>query len=193
MLAAAAFGTLLHMKHIYLYVALPYFVLLFRQNQSIAGVAKLAAVVLLVSSFSLLPFAHQWPALLQRLFPFKRGLMHALPAANIWVLYTTLDRVLAKLLHIATENVFARGLVTDIKMAILPDVSPPATMLLTVLSQIVLFSFLYHVLRQYSNLLMDEKFKADIVAFVEAPDLAPFHAEHDPLRALFLLARVARP
>ena len=101
------------------------------------GVATLGAIVLGISAISLAPFALQLPDLLGRLFPFKRGLMHALPAANVWVLYTTFDRVLARMLRRDTSSVFARGLVTDIDMAILPDITPLVTLLCTILVQLV--------------------------------------------------------
>lgn len=64
-----------------------------------------------------------------RLFPFGRGLLHAYPAANIWVLYYALDRLVLVigrrfgLSFEAQELSFTSGIVTDIAPNVFPKVT----------------------------------------------------------------------
>ena len=102
---AFLFATVLCLKHIYLYLAPPFFVYLLRayclSQKSIlrvrfANSAKLAIVVAGVFGSAFVPFWNwaQLDQLRQRLFPFTRGLCHAYWAPNIWSIYAFTDRVL---------------------------------------------------------------------------------------------------
>ena len=99
------FALLLCMKHIYLYLAPAYFVLLLRAyclgKTSILHIRfknafKLGTAVLGIFGFALGPFLYmgQTDQLLKRLFPFSRGLCHAYWAPNAWAMYSFTDRVL---------------------------------------------------------------------------------------------------
>ena len=122
---------------------------------------RLAVVLLLVFGGALGPFWYwgQLDQLLSRLFPFSRGLCHAYWAPNIWSIYSFSDRVL---LYCECGNFYAdiiltiavapmigfrvdmngkdsvtRGLVGDSSFAVLPNVSPKTTFVMTILFQIV--------------------------------------------------------
>ena len=99
------FAILLCLKHIYLYLSLPYFVYLLRVycfdprsmlRPRFGNAFKLGIGVLGVFGIAFGPFAF-WGQLLQlkeRLFPFSRGLCHAYWAPNIWAIYSFIDRAL---------------------------------------------------------------------------------------------------
>lgn len=121
---AFVFATLLNFKHIFLYVAPVYFVYLLKSyclvqtkigtdkterrsghvltsyfegtQFSIINFIKLGVTVAIVFAASLGPFIYmnQIPQLLSRLFPFKRGLVHAYWAPNFWALYIFADKLL---------------------------------------------------------------------------------------------------
>lgn len=153
------FAVLLHLKHIYLYVAPVFFVYLLRSycfgSASEGGLKallgsfrvvrflQLAGTVILVSVVSLWPFLSQTQLvqLGQRLFPFKRGLCHAYWAPNWWALYAASDRVMAlsglmpKSAAEANASTTA-GLVRDSSFLFLLDVRPVCTFLLTLLFQL---------------------------------------------------------
>lgn len=107
------FAILLCMKHIYLYLALAYFVYLLRAycfdpksifRPRFGNAFKLGLGVLGVLGIAFGPFAY-WDQLLQlkdRLFPFSRGLCHAYWAPNIWAMYSFTDRVLIPRMHPVT-------------------------------------------------------------------------------------------
>lgn len=149
------FAALLCLKHIYLYLAPAYFVFLLRayclSPKSIFRIGfgnalKLGAGISLIFASAFGPFVYwgQTAQLLGRLFPFSRGLCHAYWAPNIWAIYSFTDRVLIYLapylgLNVNREavNSVTRGLVGDTSFAVLPDVPPRATFLLTVLFQVI--------------------------------------------------------
>ena len=104
MWACLWFSVLLNLKHIYLYITPAVGIYLLRSalkppNQYVKwfkNLLKMASIVLLVFILSFGPFImmNQLKTVLQRLFPFKRGLCHAYWAPNIWALYNILDKVL---------------------------------------------------------------------------------------------------
>ncbi|KAI0772707.1 glucosyltransferase [Irpex lacteus] len=150
------FAVLLNFKHIYMYLAPAYFIYLLRAFcLSPTGellptrFLALANTVILVFLVSLGPFLlmGQLPQLLSRLFPFTRGLNHAYWAPNVWALVTAADRVLLQVakrfgvygLQINTSGVAStsRGLVGDTVFAIIPNVKPIHTFIITIAFQTV--------------------------------------------------------
>lgn len=90
-------------RHIYIYMAPPYFVYLlraycFEPNGSFkfSNLVKLGSTVIAIFVVSLGPFIQHLPQLGSRLFPFTRGLNHAYWAGNVWALVTVADRALLK-------------------------------------------------------------------------------------------------
>jgi alpha-1,3-glucosyltransferase len=74
--------------------------------------------------------------MLQRLFPFSRGLNHAYWAANIWSLYTFADRVLVKVLPaVSIDDISAsasRGIIGDTRFTFLPQIEAMHCFVLTI-------------------------------------------------------------
>ncbi|KAJ1964333.1 glycosyl transferase [Dispira parvispora] len=162
--AGMVFSVLLNFKHIYAYVAPAYFVYLLSgyclgRDPVLAlrkrtpspwletgwRLAKLGSLVSLVFAVSLGPFLYtnQLSQLITRLFPFKRGLCHALWAPNFWALYSVGDRLLYHIVRslgiwaqVKPTASMTRGIVGDVVFAVLPDISPRATFILTVLVQL---------------------------------------------------------
>lgn len=148
------FAGLLCFKHIYLYLAPAYFIYLLRayclSPRSIFRIQYLNSIklgtgiiVIFLAAFG--PFAYwgQIPQVLSRLFPFSRGLCHAYWAPNVWAMYSFTDRVLiyiAPYLKLPVNRdaltSVTRGLVGDTSFAVLPDITPRQTFLLTILSQL---------------------------------------------------------
>ncbi|KAG6809984.1 hypothetical protein H0H92_013810 [Tricholoma furcatifolium] len=147
------FAILLNFKHIYMYLAPAYFIYLLRGfcmspsgELHIKNFLSLANAVIAVFVVSLGPFIlmGQIPQLLSRLFPFTRGLNHAYWAPNAWALVTAADRVLLRYVNHTGVDVpinlpgvasTSRGLVGDTVFAILPNVKPIHTFLVTILFQ----------------------------------------------------------
>ncbi|KAI1173898.1 glycosyltransferase family 57 protein [Nemania sp. FL0916] len=147
------FAALLCMKHIYLYLAPAYFVFLLRMyclsprsvfRIQFANCLRLGAGISLVFATAFGPFAlkGQVPQILSRLFPFSRGLCHAYWAANVWALYSFLDRILILVaprlglpLKVEAINSVTRGLVGDTAFAVLPEITPRLCFALTLLFQ----------------------------------------------------------
>ncbi|KAF8974193.1 glucosyltransferase [Flammula alnicola] len=102
---------------------------------------SLANAVIAVFVVSLGPFAlmGQIPQLLSRLFPFTRGLNHAYWAPNFWALVTAADRVLLKYVQLTESGIASssRGLVGDTVFAVLPNVKPIHTFIITVAFQLI--------------------------------------------------------
>lgn len=146
LLGGALFAALLCTKHIFLYAAPLYFVHLLRHY--CAGRGAAARFVLLGSTVAAIfgaafgPFVAtgQAQALLARLFPFGRGLVHAYWAPNVWALYAAADRCLAALLPRLGLSVAAQaasmtgGLVGVAQFAVLPQVRSGATAALALLA-----------------------------------------------------------
>lgn len=124
---------------------------------------KLGLSIMVVAALAFGPFAvaGQIPQVLSRLFPFSRGLCHAYWAPNVWALYSFLDRALiygryytvtgAKLTCLAAPylqisvnydavNSVTRGLVGDTAFAVLPEITPRTTFILTLMAQAVSLS-----------------------------------------------------
>ncbi|KDR83864.1 hypothetical protein GALMADRAFT_236321 [Galerina marginata CBS 339.88] len=149
------FAVLLNFKHIYMYLAPAYFVYLLRSfcisptgQIHVKNFLSLANAVIAVFVVSLGPFAlmGQIPQLLSRLFPFTRGLNHAYWAPNFWALITAADRVLLKYAQLTGANIAiqesgvassSRGLVGDTVFAVLPNVKPFHTFVITVAFQLI--------------------------------------------------------
>lgn len=140
--SAFYFAYLLHMKHIYMYIAPVYVVYLFkfyclRKGNWFQNLLKLGVIVLGVTTASHGPFITHLPQLLSRLFPFKRGLSHAYWAPNFWALYNFVDKFLAVTLHkksgLATGT---GGLVKTYEHEVLPVITPFATFLITFLAML---------------------------------------------------------
>ncbi|KAK3747080.1 hypothetical protein RRG08_046467 [Elysia crispata] len=152
------FSVLLNMKHIYIYIAPPYFVYLLRtycfqrdrpvsfSTFSKTNFVNLASVVLVVFGLSFGPFVyhHQLGQVMSRLFPFKRGLVHAYWAPNVWALYNGVDKFLTvlglKTCLLQAEAVPAAsmtgGMVQEYSHVVLPSIAPLVTMILTALGMV---------------------------------------------------------
>ncbi|XP_034937292.1 probable dolichyl pyrophosphate Glc1Man9GlcNAc2 alpha-1,3-glucosyltransferase isoform X2 [Chelonus insularis] len=154
---ATWFAILLNLKHIYLYIAPSFIVWLLkwyclRSNQFFTRLIQLGIIVLAVTAISFGPFIHQLPQVLSRLFPFKRGLVHAYWAANVWSLYVGLDKILTVVwkqlgwlssMHVQTATMTG-GLVQESSLTVLASPTPLVTFIATICSMlpalIILFS-----------------------------------------------------
>ncbi|BGP16632.1 hypothetical protein JCM10213_000452 [Rhodosporidiobolus nylandii] len=147
---AALFAILLNFKHIFIYLALPFFVFLLRRHCYPPGsklqldrVIELGLIVAGVCALSFGPFVlaggpSQLQQILSRLFPFQRGLNHAYWAGNVWALVSAVDRVAVKYLvargwPISSEALTSssRGLIGSTTFGVLPNITPRATFALT--------------------------------------------------------------
>ncbi|KZV69873.1 glycosyltransferase family 57 protein [Peniophora sp. CONT] len=163
LMSGILFAVLLNFKHIYMYLAPAYFVYLLRSYcMSPSGsllpknLMLLGNAVIAVFGISLLPFLvmGQIPQLLSRLFPFTRGLNHAYWAPNAWALVTLADRALLQYvkrfgggLDVDASGVSSssRGLVGDTSFAVLPNIQPVHTFIITVLIQLIFLFKLWRV------------------------------------------------
>ncbi|GAA5982832.1 hypothetical protein JCM5350_003002 [Sporobolomyces pararoseus] len=149
-LCAALFAALLNFKHIFIYLAPPFLVFLFRKHCfppdgrfQLDRLVELGLIVVAVCALSFGPFVlvggiSQLQQIISRLFPFQRGLNHAYWAGNVWALVSAADRVLVKYLvsrgvqiDSAALTSSSRGLIGSTTFGVLPNVSPSVTFLLT--------------------------------------------------------------
>ena len=158
-LCGVLFGALLCCKHIFLYMAPAFFVVLLRRQvfgwgegeprarstaSILAALVRLGLPVLAVFAACVAPFVQQLDKLAGRLFPFGRGLCHAYWAPNVYALYNAADLALqraggasAAAAAAACETcVNTRGLVDTYKAGarthvVLPTLSPRLTTLVT--------------------------------------------------------------
>lgn len=161
-LSALLFASLLNLKHIFIYLAPPFLVYLFRahcmgKNQRLAFVKlmQLGSIVIGTCAASFGPFliASGFDGIVQiitRLFPFKRGLNHAYWAGNIWALYSTIDRILLKfqlsrgiIVDPSVLNSTSRGLIGDTAFGVLPTITPNTCLSLTLGFMIIIMSKLW--------------------------------------------------
>nr|XP_020666608.1 probable dolichyl pyrophosphate Glc1Man9GlcNAc2 alpha-1,3-glucosyltransferase [Pogona vitticeps] len=158
---AFLFAVLLHLKHIYLYVAPAYAMYLLRsycftannpdgsvrwRSFSFLRLTALGLIVCLVSALSLGPFIAwgQLPQVLSRLFPFKRGLCHAYWAPNFWAIYNAVDKAVSiiglKYEFLSPAKVpkaaMTGGLVQEFQHTVLPSVTPLAALTCTAISML---------------------------------------------------------
>ncbi|KAJ9476567.1 Dolichyl pyrophosphate Glc1Man9GlcNAc2 alpha-1,3-glucosyltransferase [Pseudozyma hubeiensis] len=175
LLCAFLFSSLLNLKHIYVYVAPPFLIFLLRSyvfpvGSKASDMGRCFERLLTVGVVTLTPFFASLAPLaidglrheagpigvlsqmVQRLFPFSRGLIHAYWAPNVWALWTFADRVLVKLLprvpalrallpasfatryDATASSGFAsasRGLVENISFGVLPEIRPSTCFILT--------------------------------------------------------------
>eukprot|EP00158_Paraphelidium_tribonemae_P007551 Partr_v1_DN28284_c1_g4_i7_m75283 putative Asparagine-linked glycosylation 8, alpha-1,3-glucosyltransferase homolog (S. cerevisiae) len=149
LVGAFIYAVLINFKHIYLYLAPAFFVYLLRRYCWKGGLysfdlkqfASLGLVVVGVFGVSLYPFRAQLPQLLSRLFPFKRGLNHTYWAANFWAVYSFVDVVLAHCMRSFFKfpidgSKLTKGILGAVQFAILPNITAPITLVLTILSHI---------------------------------------------------------
>lgn len=174
------FSVLLCFKHIYLYLAPAVFIFLLRAyclnlhydtkksflHNAVrlvqwTNLLELGTVVIVVFLTAFGPFVYYdvIPNLLERLFPFSRGLTHAYWAPNVWAVYSFVDRVLIQvyqrlpIARVVLEKVLkfdpsvlrnqkllnstTRGIVGDIEFLVLPTITPKLTFLLTLFYQVM--------------------------------------------------------
>ncbi|CAG5121033.1 unnamed protein product [Candidula unifasciata] len=159
------FAVLLNMKHIFIYVAPAWFIHLLRNfcfqgnkpvsltSFSLHNFLTLASVVALVFGASFGPFIYigQLPQVLSRLFPFKRGLVHAYWAPNFWALYSGVDKILATaavsagLVNQSSVPMASMtgGMVQEYNHVMLPSVAPLSTMILVLVAMVPALFFLW--------------------------------------------------
>lgn len=79
--------------------------------------------------------------MLNRLFPFKRGLCHAYWAPNFWSIYNVIDIISSKIYYINSGNMTqsTKGIIQDFQHQILPNIRPSTTFLITGLAMLPCF------------------------------------------------------
>ncbi|AES99183.1 dolichyl glycosyltransferase [Medicago truncatula] len=129
LLGGFVFAVLLCFKHLFAVAAPVYFIYLLRHY------------LVFASAFG--PFFHlgQIQQVIQRLFPFGRGLCHAYWAPNFWVFYIMSDKGLAFILRKLGFNIqtpaasFTAGLVGDSSpFSVLPRITPSVTFIMVLLA-----------------------------------------------------------
>ncbi|GAA94845.1 hypothetical protein E5Q_01499 [Mixia osmundae IAM 14324] len=136
------FASLLNLKHIFVYLAPPFFVYVARVHCFTANgfrtdrLLQLGTITALVCAASFGPFLavgglEAVREIIARLFPFQRGLNHAYWAPNAWALASAADRVLVKYymqtgraVNLEALASTSRGLVGDTSFGVLPNVTP---------------------------------------------------------------------
>eukprot|EP00124_Ichthyophonus_hoferi_P005050 Ihof_evm2s652 gene=Ihof_evmTU2s652 len=148
------FAILMNFKHLFLAVAPAYFVYLLAAYCFEAKTRTfypsrfllLGGSVLSIFCLSLGPFIWNGQLLqvVHRLFPFKRGLVHAYWAPNFWALYSATDKVLALALGVGQgQSVMTGGIVGEATHLVLPKITPLTTMIVTLLSMLPLMIVLW--------------------------------------------------
>ena len=98
LIGAALFALVLTFKHLYLVLAPWYFVYLLRRYcTSWQNFGRLALAVGPVLLLPFVPFRSCLPRLLERMFPFGRGLVHDYWAGNVWAIFMAIKKVVPQL------------------------------------------------------------------------------------------------
>ncbi|WAQ83698.1 hypothetical protein PtA15_4A146 [Puccinia triticina] len=169
-LSAGLFASLLNLKHIFIYLAPPFLVYLFRAHCmgtvdkkqrgksariSFVRLIQLGLIVIGTCAASFGPFLLSSGVdgilqIIHRLFPFKRGLNHAYWAGNVWALYSTIDRILLKyqlsrgiIVDPSVLNSTSRGLIGDTSFGVLPTITPNTCLSCTLGFMIIIMSKLW--------------------------------------------------
>uniref|UniRef100_A0A0K2U9V0 Alpha-1,3-glucosyltransferase n=1 Tax=Lepeophtheirus salmonis TaxID=72036 RepID=A0A0K2U9V0_LEPSM len=135
------FAVLCNFKHIFAYTAPAYVVYLFGTYCFQSGHFKLDKLLILgltvisvcVMSFGPFIYFGQFATVLLRLFPFKRGLVHAYWAPNFWALYNFLDKTISVILRVPTKASMTGGLVQEYSHTTLPSIPPSVTLIATLI------------------------------------------------------------
>ncbi|KAH7637168.1 dolichyl pyrophosphate glc1man9glcnac2 [Dermatophagoides farinae] len=154
------FAVLLNFKHIYLYMAPAYFIYLFIEHCLIRDsrgsitmkirlniLLRLIAIVIGVFVVSFLPFIinGQFYNLINRLFPFQRGLTHSYWAPNFWALYNGYDLLMARFYRTTDrQSPYTGGLVQQSEHLILPTITPAITLAIIVVIIITISATYIH-------------------------------------------------
>ena len=174
LLLALTFSCLVLSKHLFAPLGIPFAVYLLRrycwlESDSISMVVRRLAILVGIAfgmlTAAFLPFLLQASApweqmtmILQRLFPFSRGLVHAYWAPNFWALYSFIDRLAVFVLRYfgpaieitgrypqtrtltsviksakSSSSSLTSGIIGDTSMSVLPDISPALALTIVVL------------------------------------------------------------
>ncbi|KAG6402751.1 hypothetical protein SASPL_134962 [Salvia splendens] len=143
------FAVLLCFKHLFAVAAPVYFVYLFRhycRGGLVKGFGRLvlmgsAVVAVFAAAYGPFWYYGQIQEVLQRMFPFGRGLCHAYWAPNFWVFYIMLDKALGFLFTRLGFSIkaptasFTGGLVGDSSpFSVLPTITPLITFITVLLA-----------------------------------------------------------
>ena len=145
---AISYMILVFFKHIYLFAAPVYFVYFLRhfifsaasRRVALQRFLGLVSILFSVSVVALGPIiaSGQWTAMMTRLFPFGRGLVHSYWAPNFWALYVASDRLLGSFLRISGGASPTAGLVGEISLVVLPNITPMICAILTIVGYLIL-------------------------------------------------------
>lgn len=176
------FALLLNFKHIYLYCAPAYGMYILAsycmakvedKNRIVTFISKagrLGSVVILIFVIIYFPFGDQKTLrqIVNRLFPFKRGLTHAYWAPNAWSIYNLVDKILATIFKDSLKVTFdlesisrtktvtsTSGLVQEYDHQHLPSVKPLTTFVLVGCFMVpIVVKFLFRIGERSSRLFM---------------------------------------
>lgn len=138
------FAILLNFKHIFLYMAPAFGLYLLRRycvspsthfnlSTFMKQLSAFALISLSVLAVSFGPFISHLPQILNRLFPFQRGLSHAYWAPNVWAAYNTLDWLLSRIFLSSSRPLSSTSGLIGFSLSYLPTPTPLHTLVLTLI------------------------------------------------------------
>jgi alpha-1,3-glucosyltransferase len=152
--AAVSFTILLLFKHVYLYyvnlMQAPAFFFFFLKHYcwdnnkfSLKRLVVLGSTVLFILFIGLFPFIPHLTALLNRMFPWGRGLTNFIWAPNVWAIYKSLDLIATVAVKIISSGGSTKGLNLLTDRAIFPNITPVVTFLLLLIGICFLGIFIW--------------------------------------------------